>query len=254
MRTISMNGVVRSVLSQKRLPIHYYSRFLKYVSDGYREVRFDSLQIINTVRLTIDANGNAEIPEDCIDASTIRCGVQVGQFVRPLVKRESINRLSNIDTATGEVIPYTSPESTADEVAQYNVNWSAVHYDDTGENTGGYYGLGAGEETDTYAVIEERNQIQFHQSIVNATPVARYLSDGSFVNAASEIPPFAQKTIEDYADWMYKDHSKNFGLGDANAAKDKFDDSHKRLRSRKNDFTPEQLERIMQRRRKASIK
>jgi len=255
MRTTSIHAIVKSVLGQKRLSIHYYSRFLKFAADGYREIRFDSLYAINTVRLSIDDNGVANIPEDCVDASSIRCGVQVGQFVRPLVKRASINRLSNINSETGAVIPYENLEDLSDsDFGLSFVGSGSVHYNDNGENIGGYYGIGAGEESDTYSIIEERNEIQFHQSIENVVPVCMYLSDGSFVNAASKITPLAQKCIEEYIDWQYKHHSKSFGLGDARDAEDRFNKAHSRLRSRKNDLTPEQVERIINRSRKATIK
>lgn len=252
MKWVTFNGITRSILGQKRLPIHYYSRFLKFVSDGYRELRFDTLQIVNTQRISINENGAAQIPNDCI--GVILVGVQVGQYVRPMIEKKSINRLPNYDTSTGLVTTYGLPSNTYDRDWGAGLMWTGIHYNDNGENTGGYYGLGTGYETDVYNIIEERDEIQFDETYANSTAVVIYLGDGSFSNPASRVTPLSQKAIESYADWQYKLHSKSFGLGDSQQAKDEFDSQNRRLRARKNNLTPELLVRIINRASKASIK
>ena len=250
MRTVSLNAITRSALFQKRKPVHYYARFLKWHSDCLRELLFDTIQITNTVRIPLDDFNEAELPADYVDFCSI--GVQAGQWIRPLIQKDTLNPMINFDTDDGSQIIY--PEIT-DETNEFGlpVQWWGINTNTRGENTGGYYGIGAGSEPDTYTIVEERNVIKVNQRVADTKIVLRYISDGSFTNAATQITPYAQKTIEAYGDWQYKATSKSFGAGDAQLAKRYFDRQHEILRARKNDLTPELLIRIINRHRKASI-
>lgn len=250
MRVTSLNAITKSVLSQKRRPIHYYYRFLKWSSDCLRELIFDTLQITNTVRLPLDDNYEAEIPADCVD--TCGVGVQAGQFIRPLILKSTLNPMANYDTSTGEQIIYPEIEGDTNEIG-FPIGWWGINTNTRGENTGGYYGIGAGSEPDTYTIDWTRNVIKINQRNTVSKIVFTYISDGSFSNAATLVPAYAQKTIEAYGDWQFKETSKSYGAGDAQLAKRYFERQHEILRARKNNLTPELLHRIMNRHRKASI-
>lgn len=249
MKYSSLNGSVRSYLNRTGRSIHYYARCLKYGADGVTELLFDTLQITNTVRLPVNEFHEAEIPSDYIDK--VMVGLQVGQFVRPLIERNSINSLANFDTSTGDQITYPEPEQVEDIWGA--MQWWGININTNGENTGSYYGLGAGSEPDTYKIIEERNVIQLNQNVGNSKIVLIYTGDGTFANAASKFTPYAQKTVEAYIDWQYKLNSKSYGMGDANQAERVFYNELRKLRARKNNLTPELLERIINRHRQASI-
>jgi len=249
MKFVTLNGITRSYLGQLRKPIHYYPRFLKYASDSLRELLFDTLQIINTARVPVDDLYQAKIPADCVDWTKI--GIQVGQYIRPLIEKESLNRLANIDTSDGTQITYPAPQYADDWVG--TLQWQGVNTNTNGENVGGYYGLGAGSEPDTFKFIPERNVIQLNQNLQDSKIVIEYISDGTYTNAATKIPPYAQKTIEAYMDWQYKLHSRTFDKGDSDRAEIYFYKQHGILRARKNNLTPELVERIINRHRKASI-
>lgn len=250
MAQVSLNHITRSVLSQKQLPIHYYYRFLKYASDGFRELLFDVLQVTNTVRLPVNDLNEATIPGDYVD--WVKIGVQSGQFVRPLISKESINNLANFDTDDGSQIAYPEPETDEDLLVGY-YNWLGENTNTHGEDMGGYYGVGAGVEPDTFKVIRERGVIQLNQRITETKIVLQYLGDGSSVNAVSTVEPYAQKTIECYIDWQYKLHSKSFGQGDHKLAEQEFYTQLRKLIGRKNKLTPDSVERIINRARKATI-
>lgn len=254
MKYISLNAIVRSYLNRTARPIHYYARCLKFGADGITELLFDTLKIVNTVRIPVNEFYEAEIPADYIDKVIV--GVQVGQFVRTLIEKSTINQLANFATDTGSQINYPAYERDQDWWGEFQ--WWGININTNGENTGGYYGLGAGSEPDTYTIVPERNVIQLNMNLnISTLPskiVLTYLSDGSFANAASKITPYAQKTVEAYIDWQYKLNSKSYGMGDAAQAEDIFNREHRKLRARQNDLTPEMLIRIMNRHRKASLK
>lgn len=251
MRNITLNGITRSYLNQTSRPIHYYPRCLKFAADCVRELLFDTLRVTNTVRIKKNEFSECQIPNDYID--WIKIGVQVGQFVRPLIKKDSINRLANFDTTTADQTVYASPQSSL-EYWGTDFRWWGVNINTNGENTGGYYGLGAGPEPDTFTIVEERNVIQLNQNVCDSVIVLEYMSDGTYANAATQITPYAQKTIEAYIDWQYKLNSKSYGMGDANQAEQNFANQLRILRARKNDLTPEEVTRIINRNRKASLK
>lgn len=252
MRVTSLNHVTRSRLKQDGKSIHYYADYLKYAADCLRELYFDTLQITNTVRLPLDEFNEAQIPADAVDWCGV--GVQAGQYVRPLVQKDTLNRMENVDTETGNQITY--PELT-DGGGQlgfgFPILWWGLNTNTNGENTGGYFGVGAGSEPDTFTIVEERNVIKVNQVLADTKIVFQYVSDGSFANAATTIPVYAQKTIEAYIDWQRKEASKSYGAGDCQLAKRYFDRQHEILRARKNGLTPDLLHRIMNRHRKASI-
>lgn len=255
MRNTTLNGITRSYLLQTNRPIHYYIRCLKFASDCLRELLFDTLQITNTVRLPVNSLFEASIPNDYID--WVKVGTQVGQFVRPLIKKDSFNRLANFNTTTADQITYPQPFDSDQNSEGWRGNgfrWFGVNINTNGENTGGYYGLGAGSEPDTFTIVEERNVIQLNQNITDSVIVLEYISDGSYANAATQITPYAQRTIEAYIDWQYKINSKSYGMGDANQAEQIFYNELRKLRARKSDLTPDILIRIINRNRKASLK
>lgn len=254
MRMITLNGVTRSYLQQCRKPIHYYYRFLKYANDCVRELIFDTLQVTNTVRLPLNEFYEAQIPSDYVDF--VKVGVQAGQYSRPLVSKHTLNNLANFDPTTGDQINYPDydGDGEGDLIDSGLFQWWGVNINSHGENTGAYYGLGAGSEPDTFKIIPERNVIQCNQNVGVSKIVLEYVSDGTYSNAATKIDPYAQKAIEAYIKWQHAEHSKSFGAYDADRAKQEFTRQHEILRARKNNLTPELLERIINRNRKASIK
>ena len=84
---------------QRGYPIHFYIQALKSASDCLRELTFDTLQNINTVKLAVSETGVAELPCDFVDH--IKIGVERGQYVKPLVQKDGLNRLQKTDN-TGQ--------------------------------------------------------------------------------------------------------------------------------------------------------
>jgi hypothetical protein len=251
MRLTTLNGVIWGQIFNCGKTVHYYATFMKYASDGLQELIFDTLKITNTVRLPLNDYFEAEIPADYVDFCKI--GVQAGQFVRPLVQRDTYNNLPDLNQTTGDQENYPNESETEDGWTEL-FQWWGININSHGENTGAYYGLGAGSEPDTYKINEQRNVITCNQNVGTSTIVLEYISDGTYANSATRIPIYAKAAIEAYIDWKYKENSKSFGAYDAERAKALFTREHEKLRARKNDLTPELMHRIINRNRRASIK
>jgi hypothetical protein len=72
-----------------------------------------------------------------------------------------------------------------------------------------------------------------------------YISDSSNADSASLITPYAQKTIEDYSEWKYKDKRRSYGPREVLLAKQEFNAAHDRLRSRLSPLTMEMIKGII---------
>lgn len=249
MRHITLNKCANSWLLNTGRPKHYYLRAIKYSSDIIKELLYDKLRITNTVRLDLDEFNEAVIPADCDDWCKV--GIQVGQYVRPLVQKNTLNRMMNVSTTDGSQITYPNPEQ--DLELGGSIAWIGWNRNSNNEDTGGYYGIGAGAEVDTFQFIEERNVIKVNDDLDVSKIVFEYLSTGAYSNAATMIPGYAEKTITTYIDWNYKLNSKSYGMGDAEQAKRIFDREMEKLAARKNDLTPYDVQRIINRGRRASI-
>lgn len=231
----SLDTIVRSVLLQKGLPLHWYMQLLKYSSDCYRELAFDSLRAINTVELLIDQRMKAaNLPCDYID--WVKIGIPEGQFVRPLVQRDTINRLTNY-TAQGQPITYGVPNNQIQDFFFWPGYWMYSNIDDLGENLGRMFGGTAGFQNNSFKVIPERGQIQFDETLAATVCVLEYISSGQAINNTTKIDLMSQACVEAYMDWKYKSHSKRFSAGEAEQAFQHYKIELRRFRARKDDVT-----------------
>ena len=137
MTYISLDSIVIKFLLDNGYPIHWYFQTLSNSVEVLRELHFDVLKSVNIVPLTINHYHAADLPCDYVDFTKV--GVMVGQFVRPLVQRESINRMTNVvnnvksdypsgNNSEGVYYPNGSPG--------FGFAWSTNIWNDYGENVG----------------------------------------------------------------------------------------------------------------------
>lgn len=243
MRFIKLDHIVRSVIHQKQLKIHWYLQFLKYASDCLRELTFDTLKTINTKRLSVTDYKAVVLPCDFVDWTKV--GIEVNQKIQPLVQTSGINRLNKLG-ANGAATTFGSSVEPI---------WATGIFSDYGASLGRWYGVGAGFEGDTFKYLPERNEIQLNESLDVTEIVLEYISNGACVDAATKVDPYAQKTIEAYIDWQYKLHSRAYGISERREAEREYYQQLRFLRARKSDLnTIEDFKRSVIRGYKASIK
>lgn len=311
MKYTSLDKVVKGYLLQRGYPIHFYIDFLVYAQRGFEEISFDTIGNIQTKKLPINSYNAVTLPDDYMD--WIKVGITNGQFIRPLVNRQGMNRLNNYDAngslaflstitggsaytngtynavaltggtgtgATGNItvaggvvtmvtlvnsgkgytdgdvlsasaaniggtgsgftvvssikIPFGEPD------AQYISSWPwygyTIEWNDRLEYTGRNYGERL-DRSDTFKVLPERNEIQLHNSIKATDIILEYISDGSAVNNATQITPYAKATLEAYINWKHKENGRSYGEGERLRAQRQFDHQHRILRARMNPLT-----------------
>lgn len=255
MRYQTLDGIVRSALMQRGYPIHWYVQALKSASDCLRELTFDCLQNVNTVRLPVSATGAVNLPCDFVDH--VKIGFEVGPYVKPLVQKKGINRIQDVD-ANGLPINYDSVDATTltDYVSGYNYgyNWRIDGYSDNGQPIGRVYGFNAGWIQDGFQVLRERGQIQLDQNTGLDSVYLEYISDGQCPDNATKVHPYAQKTIEAYIFWQFKEHSRAYGEQERRTAQNEFSSQRRILRARVFGLGAEDIKRIVRSSFSATIK
>lgn len=248
MKYTTIDKIVRSLLIQKRCPLHYYLEYAKYAIDCIRELTFDSLRLVNTTLLTVDEDCYcADLPCDYVDWTKV--GLKQGQFVQPITQRETINRLHNY-SITGAIIPYGDANTVNLDFPFWPGYWMFQNIDDLGENVGRLFGYNTGIATNGFKIIPERGQIQFTESIETTTVVLEYISDGQTSNNASQVDPYAQAVIEAYIRWRTSPNSdvdrSPEGIAYANA--------RRLFRARKDELTIADIKQILYRNYKGAPK
>lgn len=121
-----------------------------------------------------------------------------------------------------------------------------IHYNDKLEFTGRMYGA-AIDRTDSFKIIPERNEIQLHQNLCATEIILEYISDGSEIDNATQVNPYAKATIEAYINWKYKENNRSYGEGERQRAQMQFDHQQRILRGRTNHITIADIKSIIYR-------
>lgn len=245
MKLYTLDAIVRNTLIKRGYPLHYYIQFLVYGKDILRELSLHHVQVVNTKRIPLDAENEIQLPEDYADF--VEVGVPVGQKVRPLVRDTNLNRLPNYDTQFN-ITEYTQSNQSNPPII-YNylfpLYWNTVTYNQYGENIGRLYGWGAGNPSDTFNVIPERNVIKINEQLSVDNIVLTYISDGTSSDAATRITPYAFDSIEKGIIWQYKENTRIYSEGERARAKSLFTNAVQILRA-SDSITIEEIKRIAQ--------
>jgi hypothetical protein len=248
MRYTTLDNICRSALMQCGYSLHWYLQALKSASDCLRELTFDTLQNVNTVPLPLSDSGSADLPCDYVDF--VKVGVPYSQYIRPLVQKDSINRKQNLDSS-GNPIIYSNPTPVTFYAPPF---YESDYFNDNYEPLGRWFGFNAGWIQDGFKILRERGQIQVDQQLCATSIYLEYISDGQCSDNATKVHPYAQKTIEAYILWQFKQHSRAYGSQERRLAQDEFSSQRRILRARLNGLTVQDIKRIVRKSYSATIK
>lgn len=236
MKYITLDHIVRSILAQRGLTIHWYVKYLKLAGDCLRELHFDTLRVVNYKLIDIDEKGAGDLPEDYVDWCKVGYGDT--QILYPLVSYDGIKKAPNLDENDNEV-PYgvlpIGDTSWYSECWEANIN---IH----GEDLGRRFGVRQSSYGQGFKIIRERGIIQLSEAVGLRQVMMEYISDGSSCSAASKIHPYAQKTIEDYGVWKNSRNRDNPRSPEAEL----FYESHRKLRARLDDFGYDEMVAVIE--------
>lgn len=252
MRVTTLDTIVKGMLISKGYPIHWYFQFLYWGSRAYEELHFDTLKSIKTVKLPINEYRAVQVPCDFMDI--VQIGIPHGQFVKPLSKRPGLTKLNNFDSE-GNKVKY-GEGGGADNLFFDGLffNGYTQIYNYQGEFTGRLFGAGSGDNPFTYTFVPERKEIQLHESLVANDIILQYITDGTDIDNATMITPYAKAAIEAYIEWQLKEHNRSVSLGEKDRARQLWMKQHSILRGRMNPITKQEIMAIVRKNTHGSIK
>jgi hypothetical protein len=239
---IKIDSIVRNVLLQKNLPMQYYIRLLSWGLDALRELELDAIGGIKTAELELDNHKQAPLPCDYVD--WVRVGTKSGQYILKAGQTKNFSRLLN--KVGGVITPFTNPEGTSN-VLSYDFPFLEYWYNDHGEALGNVYG-GTGTNQDEFMIVPERNVIQMNTNFIEDAVIVMdyiYFDSGS---ASSFVPRYAESVIQSYMEYKYLCHLPKGNPYDKREASFNYDNEMRKFHARINDLTPEEVERIKDRR------
>jgi hypothetical protein len=244
MKVYTLDKLVRGVLASRNYPMHWYLQFLHYGVQALREMNFDVLQNVKSVRLPINSYKAATLPIDFVDA--IRVGNELGQYVLAWAEKEGFNRLNNFD-AQGNKIPYGDIEA-ANGILPNNWEgfWYTNYINDKGEHLGRIFN-NKPSFRNSFQILRERNEIQLDVSYAGQFITMDYITDGISVDASNNVHPYAAASIEAYIIWKMKEHGRQYNISERQIAKDEFYNQLRILRARINAIDTIDIQRSLSR-------
>ena len=247
----NLDIITRRYLIEKGLPIHWYLEVMTHSASAIRELSFDTLQILNAARVSINSYGAAILPDDFVDELGVY--TQIGDALYALPKQDWITPIRIHDTDTGAFLPYTSTAQNADGSADFldfpglwNWYWNVNNY---GEPTGRLFGASGGTQQG-YKVFPQRRQIQFTDNFQNSNATILYISDGQRADNATKVDTMAQQTIHAWCDWKRSPNAADKDSPEANT----FYNEKRLLRARKSDLTKVDILNVIRNSYTAAIK
>lgn len=252
MQLLTVDSVVRSALVTTQKPIHYYVRYLHFALKCIEELKLGVLKTTKTVRLTVDAYNEIDIPSDYID--WVRIGYERGKYVIPLGEKDSINSLPKLD-ANGNQTTYGDIFQI---MPQYQSTWfgyyPAYEYNDYREFLGKRFGYNDSGRGDTFKIIPERSKIHVGSAFQEDDVIVMEYVYFSTTSTQSLISKYAAETIESYIIYKFLRFKPGVPRADIMLAKKDYDDNFRKLMARMNPITKEMIVRLKRKNTKLSIK
>jgi len=240
MKVYTLNKLVRGVLASRNYPMHWYLQFLHYGVQALRELNFDVLQNVKSVRLPVNSYKAAILPVDYVDS--IRIGDEYGQYIQPWGEKEGFNRLNKFDSQ-GNKIPYGDIE-TSNGILPNNWEgfWYTNYINDKGEHLGRIFNNKPAFRN-SFQILRERNEVQLDVSYKGSFITMDYITDGITIDASNNVHPYAAAAIEAYIIWKMKEHGRQYNISERQLAKDEFYNQNRILRARMNDVDTIDIQR-----------
>lgn len=227
----TLDQVVREYLLEAAEPEHKYIQALQFGISCLRELNFDVTGVPVIKELVVNSDDTVDLPSDYINYVRLGFTSRGGGF-QELGRNNQIALNRNLDDcgARDARIPNDSLSSEGGYITA-GVEYYGAHFRN-GEATGGYYGLGGGNNVNGLFRIDKRyNQIQLSGYRGGDTITLEYLSDPAKADGEFTVIPFALETVKSYIRYMMAlNHPRN--ISNAPYLKQLHDKQKKKLRAR----------------------
>jgi len=240
-----VDSIVRQILLEKNLSMHFYIRLLSWGLDCLKELSLDAIGKVKTAELTVDEFGRVKLPCDYVD--WVRVGTVSGQHVLRMGETDTYAR--QLRAENGIYVPYGDAEFTSEYIwsSPYVQDW----FDKNGEFRGRGFG-GNGTRTDTFMVLDGEMQVDNNYSEGDVITLDYIGYDTA--NASSYVPKYAESTVRSYMEYKYVWSLPKGSPYDKSAAKAEYQNEHRKLVARVNPLDIEAMRRIKDRNFKQTVK
>jgi len=237
MQTRTLDHVVRDTLNQMGLPLHFYTQALLYGIREYEEMQKMFPFKAKQVTKTLTDYKRVSLPSDF--DRLIQVSVKKGEYLLPLVKDDTLNRLYRYDDS-GNKIAYPDNTST-DFLGSFFV------YDDNGaaaitlerEHLGRQFGYVRGQEL-TFSFDRANEEIVFSNKVTFEEVVITYSSLSVNTSSVNLIDHKHVDRIEKAIKYNFAKYVKIKNMNVQLALKE-YRDAKRVLRARENPMTYQDL-------------
>lgn len=241
-----IDSLVRQVLLEKGLPVHFYIRLLSWSLDCLKELELDIIGKIKTDELVANNLGRVKLPCDYVDWA--RVGTVSGQYVLRMAPNDNYARALRQDSS-GAYAPYSDGEYTSEYLwnSPYVMDW----FDKNGSFRGRGFG-GNGTPTDTFMVIGD--EMQLNNNYAEGDRITLDYLSFDQASASSYAPKYSESTIRSYMEYKYAFSLPKSVPYDKNVAKSNYEGEYRRLVARVSPVDVDTIRRIKDRNFKQTAK
>ena len=250
--TTTIDSLVRNVLMELNLPIHFYFRAATIGIRTMRDLNLGTLPYVKTARLTVDAFNECDIPTDLVD--WIKVGTQKGAEITPMGENKSYNRLPNLDD-TDTQVSYNQPTGhTVSINSSFNNYTFGKAVNDYGEINGKMFGLGGGTRSDEFKFFPERAKILVGGSLTEGDIL--YIEYVAYDTSQfyTGIPVVASAFVEQSIKFNFARYDRTGRLGDINREQQILTTEKRKLKAALKSIDKESMLRLFRSNYKQSIK
>jgi len=217
---VTLDKIVRQALiANGEESLHKYARYLQFGMEGAKDFYMDSAQDVKTVRLTMDAVKQVELPLDFVD--WVKVGVVIGDRIKVMGVCDTLPILTVRDDC-GALQPYTS-NVPANSIPIDSILYGGYYFfnytNEWGELTGKLYGIGGGyTDIGYFRVLRnlgDHGVIQFNSDVNTTDVYLEYISNGFDPKEETIINSYAEKCIQFYIHWRVAWHKHGAASGNA---------------------------------------
>lgn len=240
-----VDSIVRQVLLEKNLSMHFYIRLLSWGLDCLKELELDVIGKVKTVERTVDSLGRVKLPCDYVD--WVRVGMVQGQHVLRMGETDTYAR--QLRMQDGMYAPYGDSKYSSEYIwsSPYVQDW----FDKNGEFRGRGFG-GNGTRTDTFMVLDGEMQVDNNYSEGDVITLDYIGYDTA--NASSYVPKYAESTIRSYMEYKYVCSLPKSNPYDKGSAERTYQNEYRKLVARVSPLDIEAIRRIKDRNFKQTVK
>lgn len=240
-----LDSIVRQVLLEKNLPMHFYIRLLSWGLECLKELSLDVVGKVKTAELAVDALGRVKLPCDYVD--WVRVGTLEGQHVLKMGETTTFAR--QLRQVNGVYVAYEDAQYTSEYfwASPYVQDWFDMNGDFRGRGFGGN-----GTDTDTFMVLD--GEMQVNNNYKEGQVIVLDYIGYDTANASSYVPKYAESTVKAYMEYKYMCSIPKSNPYDKNMARKDYENEQRKLFARVNPLDIEAIRRVKDRNFRSTVK